>query len=221
MTPHQTAPLPPMYQHAHVNAHTTTHNPFNDKHPHTRSSNNQDAPTAQHQRHQATTTNTPPQPTTPTTNTHDTSPPTTTTPTNIDPTTEHTPTTTQQPTTEAAANRHRNAEERPQTGPTPAGLSPGSGQRRRQAHRTNPQVRIGDSDGLTTGKTKTDGDSDGLTTRKTCAGGDSDGLTTRKTATIGDSDGLTTPKTPTSNPRGRTPAHKMQNPRSNGGTRRV
>src|SRR5699024_6124969 len=66
-----------------------------------------------------------------------------------------------------------------------------------------------------------DGDSDGLTTGKTCAGGDSDGLTTRKTATIGDSDGLTTPKTPTSNPCGRTPAHFLQNPRSNGGTRRV
>src|SRR5699024_11460510 len=60
--PHQTAPLPPMYQHAHVNAHTTTHAPFNDKHPCTRSSNNQDAPTAQHQPHRDATTNTPPQP---------------------------------------------------------------------------------------------------------------------------------------------------------------
>src|SRR5699024_6144233 len=65
------------------------------------------------------------------------------------PTTEHTPTTTQQPITEAAANRHRNAAERPQTGPTPARLSPGSGQRRRQAHRTNPQVRIGETEGIT------------------------------------------------------------------------
>src|SRR5699024_6144232 len=78
--PHQTAPLPPMYQHAHVNAHTTTHNPFNDKHPSTRSSNNQDTPTAQHQPHRDATTNTPPQPTTPPTHAHDTSsPPTTTT----------------------------------------------------------------------------------------------------------------------------------------------
>src|SRR5699024_7533688 len=77
--PHQTAPLPPMYQHARVNTHTTTHNPFNDKHPSTRSSNNQATPTAQHPTHRNATTNTPPQPTTPTTNTHDTSPPPTTT----------------------------------------------------------------------------------------------------------------------------------------------
>ena len=38
-----------MYHHSRVNTHTTTHNPFNDKHPSTRSSNNQDTPTAQHQ----------------------------------------------------------------------------------------------------------------------------------------------------------------------------
>src|SRR5699024_8383417 len=36
------------------------------------------------------------------------------------PTTEHTPTTTQQPITEAAANRHRNAAERPRDGPEPS-----------------------------------------------------------------------------------------------------
>src|SRR5699024_11289913 len=80
--PHQTTPLPPMYQHARLNTHTTTHNPFNDKHPSTRSSNNQDTTTAQHQPHRDATTNTPPPPTTPTTHTHDTSsPPTTTRPT--------------------------------------------------------------------------------------------------------------------------------------------
>src|SRR5699024_1169001 len=42
---------------------------------------------------------------------------------------------------------------RPQNGPVtarnPARLSPGSGQRRRQAHRTNPQVRIGETEGIT------------------------------------------------------------------------
>src|SRR5699024_12606902 len=77
--PHQTAPLTPMYGHLHVNTHTTTHAPFNDKHPSTRSSNNQHTPTAQHQPHRDATTNTPPQPTTTTTHTHATSPPTTTT----------------------------------------------------------------------------------------------------------------------------------------------
>src|SRR5699024_6274811 len=87
--PHQTTPLPPMYQHARVNTHTTTHNPFNDKHPSTRSSNNQDTTTAQHQPHRDATTNTPPQPTTPTTHTHDTSSPPTTTPTSTGPTPAH------------------------------------------------------------------------------------------------------------------------------------
>src|SRR5699024_1062527 len=109
--PHQTAPLPPMYGHLHVNTHTTTHAPFNDKHPSTRSSNNQDTPTAQHQPHQDTTTNTPPnpqhRPPTPTTPAHPRQQPRHQ-PAPPQPTTEHTPTTTQQPITEAAANRHRN-----------------------------------------------------------------------------------------------------------------
>ena len=151
--PHQTAPLPPMYQHAHVNAHTTTHNPFNDKHSCTRSSNNQDAPAAQHPRHQATTTNTPPQPTTPTTNTHDTSPPTTTTKHINRPHPGPQPSTTQQPRSSRQPKPPPTDTDTPQNGPgtarNPTELSPGSGQRRRQAHRTNPQVRIGETEGIT------------------------------------------------------------------------
>src|SRR5699024_11334630 len=145
-----------MYQHARVNTHTTTHNPSKDKHPCTRSSNNQDTPTAQHQPRQAATTNTPPQPTTPTTHAHDTSPPPTTTPTSTGPTPAHNRA---HPNNHAVADnrsrrqqtqeRRRTAPDRPQTGPTPARLSPGSGQRRRQAHRTNPQVRIGETEGIT------------------------------------------------------------------------
>ena len=156
LTHHQTAPLTPMYGHARVNTHTTTHAPFNDKHSCTRSSNNQSTPTAQHQRHQATTTNTPPQPTTPTTHTHDTSSLPTTTPTSTGPTPTHNRAHTNN---HAAADnrsrcqqtqeRRRTAPDRPHPSHTPATHLPGSGQRRRQAHRTNPQVRIGETEGIT------------------------------------------------------------------------
>ena len=106
-----------MHGHARVNTHTTTHNPFNDKHPCTRSSNNQDTLTAQHQPHQATTTNTPPQPTTPTTHAHDTSSPTTTTPTSTGPTPAHNRA---HPNNHAAADnrsRRQQTQERRRTAP--------------------------------------------------------------------------------------------------------
>ena len=130
-THHQTTPPTPMHGHAHPNIHTTTHNPFNDKHPYTRSSNNQDTPTAQHQPHRDATTNTPPQPTTPTTNTHDTSPPTTTTSISTGPTPAHNRA---HPNNHAAADnrsrhqqtrtRRRTAPDRPHPSQTPAWKRP-------------------------------------------------------------------------------------------------